>query len=371
MCRFVLYHAMPIGKDQGLTDANLIYLPVGQHQIPNWINNTIENANWSKGKLSCPKCNGRVGAFDFISSADDHRYSNDNHQPKHTSNVWIHRCRVDEINLDKTNYLPTKTTTNSNTIRSNTSIGELALLTQLSCTSTDNYDTEEILDNGDNHTQPNPSLDECPTTIIQQPIVTATKTTRKSIDKAHKGKIHFKYTSNEQNSECTSAVQRKSKDNHKHPKSYVNIKAAKVIQDEIADTSQNIPENMICPICLDVYYRPYRCNCGHIFCDFCLRLLVKNKMEKSDPNVLCPLCRQSIKYVDDCKELKQKIKQQFNKNYIHRRIEIKRALMNSKLPMPFKKGKLGKLISFCSSYSTEIQFLVMLITIYLLSFFIS
>ncbi|KAK3596700.1 hypothetical protein CHS0354_038037 [Potamilus streckersoni] len=33
---------------------------------PSWIQNLVTKAKWMKGKLVCPKCQGRLGSFDFI-----------------------------------------------------------------------------------------------------------------------------------------------------------------------------------------------------------------------------------------------------------------------------------------------------------------
>ncbi|XP_065207562.1 E3 ubiquitin-protein ligase RNF180-like [Planococcus citri] len=36
-------------------------------ELPEWIIEMINEAEWQKGKLKCPFCEARIGSFDFIS----------------------------------------------------------------------------------------------------------------------------------------------------------------------------------------------------------------------------------------------------------------------------------------------------------------
>ncbi|XP_057667232.1 E3 ubiquitin-protein ligase RNF180-like [Diorhabda carinulata] len=35
--------------------------------LPSWVKNKIEVEEWSKGRIYCPKCDSRIGAFDYVS----------------------------------------------------------------------------------------------------------------------------------------------------------------------------------------------------------------------------------------------------------------------------------------------------------------
>ncbi|EDV23029.1 uncharacterized protein TRIADDRAFT_57875 [Trichoplax adhaerens] len=333
LCRYVLWDATSTCENERLTDTNLVYLPIGEHHIPSWINKAIENASWTKGKLNCPKCNGRVGAFDFISSVNDRGHYHNNQEWIDKRSVWMYRNRVDKFAIGESSHLPDAITANSSRIPASSKLKlfKTPLQTQR------NRDTDETHHDSDGLLRLD-SFTDNGKSIVKQPTEIATANTEEGVRKVRKGKKR-QWDHHKQNVRHLD-MKKTSNEFSKCSNSEVIIKTAEVV-DEIASTGQNIPENMICPVCLDIYYRPYRCNCGHIFCDFCIRLLAKNKLDNSDPNVLCPLCRQSIKYIDDCKELKEKIKQQFEKSYIRRRIEIRRALKSTKLVMPFNKGKLG------------------------------
>lgn len=40
---------------------------IQETEMPEWIINTINEADWIKGKLKCPECSARLGSFDFVS----------------------------------------------------------------------------------------------------------------------------------------------------------------------------------------------------------------------------------------------------------------------------------------------------------------
>ena len=49
-----------------------------------------------------------------------------------------------------------------------------------------------------------------------------------------------------------------------------------------------------CPVCLDLLYEPFKCSCGHVFCEPCLRQL---NFSVNTRTLRCPLCRQIVKHV--------------------------------------------------------------------------
>lgn len=50
-----------------IADQNVVFL--SEDNLPEWIMQRIQEANWSKGRLNCEQCDLRVGAFDFISGS--------------------------------------------------------------------------------------------------------------------------------------------------------------------------------------------------------------------------------------------------------------------------------------------------------------
>lgn len=53
------------GDCVSVTEETLIF--VDESCLPEWIKASVEEEQWAKGKLNCPSCNARVGAFDFVS----------------------------------------------------------------------------------------------------------------------------------------------------------------------------------------------------------------------------------------------------------------------------------------------------------------
>lgn len=53
------------GNCESVNSNNLIYL--NEVRLPNWIKNVVDEHQWSKGKLNCKNCLGRIGSFDYIS----------------------------------------------------------------------------------------------------------------------------------------------------------------------------------------------------------------------------------------------------------------------------------------------------------------
>lgn len=37
--------------------------------VPSWVSLALEKGDWTRGKLSCPHCNARLGSFDFVSGS--------------------------------------------------------------------------------------------------------------------------------------------------------------------------------------------------------------------------------------------------------------------------------------------------------------
>ena len=55
-----------------------------------------------------------------------------------------------------------------------------------------------------------------------------------------------------------------------------------------------LPEDVICPVCLDLLHEPFQVEpCGHIFCEPCLRRLG----QKNPMNCSCPLCRCGFQFL--------------------------------------------------------------------------
>jgi len=69
--------------------------------------------------------------------------------------------------------------------------------------------------------------------------------------------------------------------------------ARKKEEEELADLSGNVEEDLLCPICHGMLFRPVRPLCKHQFCRFCLILWVE-KCIKQMQEGMCPMCRSEV-----------------------------------------------------------------------------
>eukprot|EP00092_Neocalanus_flemingeri_P106518 GFUD01136677.1.p1 GENE.GFUD01136677.1~~GFUD01136677.1.p1 ORF type:complete len:157 (+),score=45.34 GFUD01136677.1:31-471(+) len=69
-CRFLLLEQPPhkildiTESSEGQESSNVFN--ICDDNLPQWINDAVEEGNWTKGKLSCPSCASRVGGFDYV-----------------------------------------------------------------------------------------------------------------------------------------------------------------------------------------------------------------------------------------------------------------------------------------------------------------
>ncbi|KXJ83787.1 hypothetical protein RP20_CCG025491 [Aedes albopictus] len=49
------------------TEAENAEVFIHEDHLPDWMRVEIEQSQWTKGKLKCPKCAFKVGSFDFVS----------------------------------------------------------------------------------------------------------------------------------------------------------------------------------------------------------------------------------------------------------------------------------------------------------------
>eukprot|EP00794_Sanderia_malayensis_P009763 gene9763-10762_t len=68
LCRFTLFETEDISKTHNLTEECSSWFLRDDEGMLSWVQTLIDEAGWTEGKLYCPKCNARVGGFDFVHS---------------------------------------------------------------------------------------------------------------------------------------------------------------------------------------------------------------------------------------------------------------------------------------------------------------
>jgi len=62
-------HGVEFGQKSNKSTTTCItevwYIP--ENCMPEWISNHLGKGEWVKGKINCPKCQARIGAYDFVS----------------------------------------------------------------------------------------------------------------------------------------------------------------------------------------------------------------------------------------------------------------------------------------------------------------
>merc|ERR1719278_1179779 len=77
-----------------------------------------------------------------------------------------------------------------------------------------------------------------------------------------------------------------------------------------------LPEDVICPVCLDLLHEPFQVEpCGHIFCEPCLRRLG----QKNPMNCSCPLCRTKIGFCKLLAATSREIREDHEQLYLKRK----------------------------------------------------
>ena len=90
-----------------------------------------------------------------------------------------------------------------------------------------------------------------------------------------------------------------------------------------------IEEHLICAVCLDYFYNPYRCPCDHVFCESCLRQLYHNRAG----NLKCPICRSKVKYIEPANQVREDIDKLKNPA-IKQRALFEKSAKHKKWPLP-------------------------------------
>ncbi|XP_013415066.1 E3 ubiquitin-protein ligase RNF180 [Lingula anatina] len=120
-------------------------------------------------------------------------------------------------------------------------------------------------------------------------------------------------------------------------------------------------EGLTCSICLDLYYRPHSCYpCRHVFCESCLRQIANS----SSTDTVCPLCRTEIKKCILHEDLERQIKTTFPEDY-KCRLKEGRKLRLKHMPLPRRRWNPGLDLEYqqqlsWNSYKTELAVVFML-----------
>ncbi|KAI8503088.1 hypothetical protein Bbelb_189090 [Branchiostoma belcheri] len=273
---------------------------ISDNHIPDWVQEQITQVQWTKGRLLCPKCAGRLGSFDFVSLVKCP--CGDQVFPP----IHIQRCRVDVDKLSPKHVPKTQQGEKLPTDDTPARTGVTAARTGVTAARTGDAPTEKADAHGkaaemdssisDAHvgsssgststSDEEESSDQTYTwtsVSSQRPLVVADDDD--SVGRVGRRK-HRKYCRQTEDQAANKEGQNKLKNIRKKQRRHEKWVKKQTQEEENLEEAER--EGLICPICLDLYYEPYVCQpCGHVFCDPCLRQIAKD-----NPGcTACPLCR--------------------------------------------------------------------------------
>ncbi|XP_053377126.1 uncharacterized protein LOC123529898 [Mercenaria mercenaria] len=328
-CRQNLEVQNSVIKDFACCDVNssqssVLYLDVDT--CPEWIVQSFEQASWIKGKLLCLKCKGRLGSFDFVNQKSctcqqhtipvAHLLTNRiDHVQKRvipvvqyrdskmantstgyscssysicTATVPIQKC---EENNAKTDIERDKSTIRSEHSERNSIILHDRHVPQNCCGQVDSFD--------------NPGM-----TLGEN---------FQSLD----GNLCEADLSNYNKFDVLNEVEADPDDAREENDSK---EEGKETDKEVPD----IPTELTCAVCLEMFYRPHHCDpCNHIFCEHCLRQVCRQKPTLTP----CPLCREVIRKCVFRNDLTELINTQYGTLYKERRHELRKRRKDN-YPLP-------------------------------------
>ncbi|XP_029212127.2 LOW QUALITY PROTEIN: E3 ubiquitin-protein ligase RNF180-like [Acropora millepora] len=342
-----------------------------------WVTENIEEAKWTEGKIYCPKCKSRIGAFDYIHGVHC------NCGKFTIPSIWIQKCRVDHISPQS--RLKTLD------VRKPKSLVFLA--TNSSC------------DNGSNQMGDDGADISCHQNVASQHAVEENKyqgvslhsyqefqdlkycfDTSACVEGYEKTIVDSKQTfegwltdaidnrdlRSDQADECNDLPIRE--DNARHSEENLlanwskrkrtknqlfrsrrcgegevrmNVQTLSISEDKNAkkgmvDTIKikvdlpEIQDRHCCSICLDLFFEPLKCSCEHVFCDPCLRQL--NFRTGRRGTIRCPLCRKTVENLSPASELKNEIRNTYDTHLLRVRAKSERCAPYRRWPLPSSVG---------------------------------
>lgn len=324
-CRNSLFSDDCVITDHGLKDSvcpaasNVLptqwFLSCESDNTPQWIYQALTEGCWNKGKLYCPKCQGRIGSFDFI-SGNKCPCGQFTLPPLH-----VHCCRVDQmpVTLQQEQYQRIKAVSKQRTAEQDPSRSDILIPAQ--------YDvsTEVVPTACTNQTRPQTTVTVNAVGNLQES-ERKNKRVRKRRMLIHEVPYDPPTVINENQFEIL-------KQDNDVDDTYLKQKA---IEDLVkpsweAPIESTVSEDHCCPVCLDIFCIPTTCQpCSHSFCNPCLRRLARGKPQFTP----CPLCRKVIVSCIQDNELEAKLKDLYPEEYKKRLQKERKACLDSFYPLP-------------------------------------
>jgi len=279
--------------------------------LPQWINDAVEEGSWTKGKLSCPSCSCRVGGFDYVSGSSLPVYivrSKVDHKVPGTEGVLANLSQPKPRDVSAGAISETATSSGSSKIGSDNGSQD-----------TSSGDSDIISSDDESNTESDHAEDASRESSSDEEIILRSKKQKEKMRKRRRRKEKmFKERLREK-------IVKK-----ENEKKEAKLKELLEGEPELSE----LGDDVICPVCLDLLHEPFQVEpCGHIFCEPCLRRLG----QKNPMNCTCPLCRTKIGFCKHLAATSREIREEHEGLYLKRK-KFERSTPVFSYPLPWQPG---------------------------------
>lgn len=308
---------------------NCLYLNE-EDQLPSWIQNEVELSGWTKGKIYCPKqnCNARVGGFDFVQGllCACGVFT--------IPAIWIQDGKVD-INIISTTDV--RSSDQANGASNQQQIvpiperkNDLSLVGKAECETERNT----LLSEGNMTNIPDSRITDNVGNIPVATEVTSVARTREDRDKktSEECRDDLNFVKTGRHPDCNRATfvsHRRDPVLLAHSRNRFGNLEVKEPKPVFLPSIKEVADHLICPICLECFYKPYQCPCSHVFCEPCLRQLYHTQRG----TLKCPVCRCLVQHIEPSNELREEL-QKFHYMTTKARERFENSAKHKSWPLP-------------------------------------
>lgn len=286
---------------------NCLYLE--EDELPPWIENEVELSGWTKGRIYCPaqNCTARIGGFNFVQGL---RCACGVFT---IPAIWMQDGKVD-VN-----------TISSNTISSNTVSSSHG---QAGRGKPDKKKSTPCKKDPDFR---NPKVVQMVATVAEA--LAREDKYQKSSEECRKTSRNehdvFKTERHIEPNRSTFVFHRR--DPQLVPSRNRLFKKLKIEEPKLVPppSPKEVDDHLLCPICLECFYKPYQCPCSHVFCEPCLQQLYHARCG----TLKCPVCRSPVRYVEPANELRGEL-QKFHCMATKAREKLENSAKYKSWPLP-------------------------------------
>jgi len=308
-CRFLLVEQPPhkildATESSNAQESSNVF-NICDENLPQWINDAVEEGSWTKGKLSCPSCGSRVGGFDYVTRS--------------SLPIYIVRSKVDLRTGDDNMHNLTQPKPRDTSEASTSSTGSSKTGSEMGSQDTSSGDSDIISGTSDESNTESDHAEASKESSTDEEIVLRSKKQKEKMRKKrrHKEKLY---------KERLRAKIVKKENERKEAK----LKELLEGEPELSE----LADDVICPVCLDLLHEPFQVEpCGHIFCEPCLRRLG----QKNPMNCSCPLCRTKIGFCKHLAATSREIREEHESLYLKRK-KFERSTPVFSYPLPWQPG---------------------------------